>query len=56
MQRGVKESLLYVIINYVNVFHLTENRKDLQIHLFCFISNAVKKEPVDKFEILEGVA
>ena len=26
------------------------------LHLFCFISNAVKKQPVDIFENFEGVA
>ena len=27
-----------------------------EIHLFCFISNAVKNQPVDLFENFEGVA
>ena len=26
------------------------------LHLFCFISNAVKKQPIDKFGNFEGVA
>ena len=28
----------------------------LYVHLFCFISNAVKNQPVDLFEDFQGVA
>ena len=30
--------------------------QSLWVHLFCFISNAVKNQPVDRLENFDGVA
>ena len=35
---------------------MTEDDGPIPLHLFCFISNAAKKQPVDIFENFEGVA